>query len=395
MDKIKFREQFAFDHKKRFYLGIEEEHWLVNHQGNLLDLSLEILKLAAKEKFNIPLDQWRFEGDILTPEVEKTFLPMLRFQVGLQSELTLSQIEINTKPNPNPVAAYADLLQQRVMLNQLINQLGGTILPTATPLFHYTPNIFPSKHYRRVEKLFAENISNGYTNGLHVHIGVSSEKEAIGVFNFLREYVPELLALSANSPLVANINTGLNSNRYFRQRSVVGPSTPEPIKSWNAYYNELEKMRCADDPTRNWKVVRIHPFGTVESRIADVQMTAKESVRIAGLVWLMAQWAINEKPHYENSSVDDLQNRIFNAANKGLNDNACVKNLSQLILNLKKFAQQLGQENILDEIELMLQQRRNGAIRQLEYLKKHPENSQALFNAINHEWLHELKGVRP
>src|ERR671936_2487950 len=49
--------------------------------------------------------------------------------------------------------------------------------------------------------------------GLHVHIGMPSGDTAVGVANTLRTNVPELLALSANSPFWQARETGLASTR--------------------------------------------------------------------------------------------------------------------------------------------------------------------------------------
>src|ERR671933_492418 len=49
--------------------------------------------------------------------------------------------------------------------------------------------------------------------GLHVHVGMRSGDEAILVANALRTHLPELLALSANSPFWHGRDTGLASTR--------------------------------------------------------------------------------------------------------------------------------------------------------------------------------------
>jgi carboxylate-amine ligase len=252
MNKRKFREQFEFDPNKKLFVGIEEEHWLTDQEGNLTDKALDILRYAATKNLCFSPLEWVIQNGILLPKVEKEILPKLRFEVGLQPELNQAQIEITTKANPDPQSALANLISQRILLQELASQNKCKILPTATPIFPFRSQVFPLYHYRQVERIFAENIKSAFTSGLHVHLGVSNEKEAIVIFNYLREFLPELLALSANSPIVSGVTTGLHSNRYFRYRTVVGSAIPAPIKCWDSYYNELEKMRCADNPTRNY-----------------------------------------------------------------------------------------------------------------------------------------------
>src|SRR5918911_3580729 len=47
--------------------------------------------------------------------------------------------------------------------------------------------------------------------GLHVHVGLESAHQAISVGNALRTWLPELLALSANSPFWQGRDSGLSS----------------------------------------------------------------------------------------------------------------------------------------------------------------------------------------
>src|SRR5204863_182 len=49
--------------------------------------------------------------------------------------------------------------------------------------------------------------------GIHVHIAVRGPDRAIGVCNAFRNVLPELLALSASSPFVEDVVTGLHSAR--------------------------------------------------------------------------------------------------------------------------------------------------------------------------------------
>ena len=47
------------------------------------------------------------------------------------------------------------------------------------------------------------------TCGLHVHVAVSGADRALAVYNALRSYLPELLALGANAPYYGGEDTGL------------------------------------------------------------------------------------------------------------------------------------------------------------------------------------------
>ena len=48
---------------------------------------------------------------------------------------------------------------------------------------------------------------------LHVHVGITGADRAVRTFSKLRNYLPELLALSASSPFVEDVDSGLHSAR--------------------------------------------------------------------------------------------------------------------------------------------------------------------------------------
>ena len=73
--------------------------------------------------------------------------------------------------------------------------------------------IIDTPHYRRNDELLRYVVWRNNTFGLHVHVGIAGADRAIAVHDALRNFLPELLALSASSPFVENVNTGLHSAR--------------------------------------------------------------------------------------------------------------------------------------------------------------------------------------
>jgi hypothetical protein len=73
--------------------------------------------------------------------------------------------------------------------------------------------IIDTPHYRRNDELLRYVVWRNNTFGLHVHVGIAGADRAIAVHNALRNFLPELLALSASSPFVENVNSGLHSAR--------------------------------------------------------------------------------------------------------------------------------------------------------------------------------------
>ena len=71
--------------------------------------------------------------------------------------------------------------------------------------------IIDTPHYRRNDQLLRYVVWRNNTFGLHVHIGIRGADRAIAVSNGLRNFLPEYLALSARTPFVENVTTGLPS----------------------------------------------------------------------------------------------------------------------------------------------------------------------------------------
>jgi glutamate---cysteine ligase / carboxylate-amine ligase len=123
--------------------------------------------------------------------------------------------------------------------------------------------------------------------GLHVHVGLDSPDKAIACANGLRTYLPELLALSANSPFWQGRATGLASTRV----KVFEPFPRAGLPPAFASYEEFEllvdrgiKTNSFEDYTYIWWDLRPHPrLGTIEVRICDAQTRIDSVAAITAL----------------------------------------------------------------------------------------------------------------
>ncbi len=127
------------------------------------------------------------------------------------------------------------------------------------------------------------------TFSLHVHVGVRDLDRAVLTCDRLRPVLPALLAMSANSPFVDALDTGLHSARtQVFTRSFPRCGVPDAYGGWAAYRAYLEMLVATGsivESTQVWWSVRPHlAFGTVEVRICDAQGTAGESEELAKLI---------------------------------------------------------------------------------------------------------------
>ncbi|HET7046246.1 MAG TPA: YbdK family carboxylate-amine ligase [Gaiellaceae bacterium] len=123
--------------------------------------------------------------------------------------------------------------------------------------------------------------------GLHVHVGLSSGHEAVAVAGALRTWLPELLALSANSPFWHGRDTGLASTRSkifdAFPRSGLPPAYAS-FEEWELATDRAIRLGFFDDYTFLWYDLRLHPaLGTIELRVCDAQARLASTAAIAAL----------------------------------------------------------------------------------------------------------------
>ena len=104
----------------------------------------------------------------------------------------------------------------------------------------------------------------------------------------MRRVLPELLALSANSPIYLGRPTRLASTRtQVFTRSFPRSGIPEAYPTWDAYaefVDQLQRTNSIVEARQIWWSVRpAHDFGTVEVRICDGQAEMGEALAVSAL----------------------------------------------------------------------------------------------------------------
>jgi carboxylate-amine ligase len=121
---------------------------------------------------------------------------------------------------------------------------------------------------------------------------VRGADRALAVYNGLRSYLPELLALAANSPFYAGEDTGLAAIRPKLCELLPRQGVPPPIESWEAYADALRwgaRGGGVPEPAVWWWELRPHPsFGTIEVRVPDAQVTVEDSAAVVAVVHALA-----------------------------------------------------------------------------------------------------------
>jgi carboxylate-amine ligase len=210
---------------------------------------------------------------------------------GITGELISSEIEIISGVGADLHDALARQRERRKRLFALAGAHGVALGATGThPWADYREQpIIDTEHYRRVEEGLKYVAWRNNTFSLHVHLGVRGIDRAVRVCDRLRPVLPLLLALSANSPYLDGLDTGLHSARTQSfTKSFPRCGVPDPFGGWRAYREYIEFLRDTHsivEFTQVWWSVRPHfSFGTVEVRICDAQATAQESEALAAMI---------------------------------------------------------------------------------------------------------------
>ena len=139
-------------------------------------------------------------------------------------------------------ASFADvpaaLAERRAQLAALVEPLGLTLGATGThPWASWRDQrIIDTPHYRRNDEILRYVVWRNNTFGIHTHVAIRGADRAVRVASALRNWLPELLAVSASSPFHEGVDTGLHSartqvfTRFFPRCGV-----PDAFDSWDAY----------------------------------------------------------------------------------------------------------------------------------------------------------------
>ena len=261
------RSRESFEDGRDFTLAVEEEFAILEPETLGLWNRFEELQAAAA-------------GTSLEPH--------------LVGELIASEVEVRTGRCETWAEASAKVAERRAQLVELADSLGIVLAGTGThPWSSWKDQrIIDTPHYRRNDEYLRYVVWRNNSFGLHVHVGITGADRAVRTFSKLRNYLPELLALSASSPFVEDVDSGLHSARteiFTRMFPRCGvPDAFDSWHEWEDYVRFLYETGSITEHTQIWWSVRPHlAFPTVEMRICDGQPTLEEAQALAGFIYAL------------------------------------------------------------------------------------------------------------
>jgi glutamate---cysteine ligase / carboxylate-amine ligase len=275
-----------FESSQDFTIGLEEEFAIVNPR------TLEL--------------EHRFEDVIAACQADEVLAE------AAAGELIASEVEIRSGRSETFAEAMERQRQRRARLFDVVGGMGLTLAAMGThPWANYLDQrIIDTPHYNRLRNELGWVAQRNNTWSLHLHMGVRGADRAIAVCDRLRELLPLLLAVSANSPFLDRTDSGLHSVRSeIFTRTFPRCGVPSPFRDWSTYagfVETLERLGSVVESTQLWWSVRPHhSFGTVEVRICDAQTRGDEAFALSALIAAcIAQSALDYDEHgYEGKGA--------------------------------------------------------------------------------------------
>ena len=251
--------ELNFGRSAPFSLGVEEELQLVSAESYDLVSRYDEVAAAADEE-------------------------------RLKPELMQSTAEVATGIARTVGEAMADVAELRGRVAVAAAERGARIASAGTHPFARWEHqeITEEERYASLVEKMQWVAERELIFGLHVHVGLATAAAAIAVANAMRTWIPELLALSANSPFWHGRDTGLASARTKVFDSFPRSGLPPAFGSWEEFELLVERgarTNSFPDYTYIWWDVRPHPrLGTIEIRACDAQTRLESVAALVALV---------------------------------------------------------------------------------------------------------------
>jgi carboxylate-amine ligase len=298
-----------------------------------------------------------------------------------EAEFRSAQLELVMPVSLNVGAIVAELARARA---HAVAALGGRVRLLAAgthPASTGEVFITDRPRYRQIDSDYGWGTRRGLPSGLHVHVGVGDPDEALAVYNALRSRIPEIAALSANSPFFEGVHASVASARLKLVEDLPRAGIPPAFGSWRdlaEYVSWAATGGIFPDLGYLWWDLRPRPdLGTIEFRIADAQTSVDETASIVAVcqslvACLSSRFRAGDvlPVHPTHVIAENRWRAIRDGVEGELVDpetgmaEPARQRIGRLLLELEPYAADLG---CADELELawgMLA--RNGAVRQRE-----------------------------
>lgn len=216
----------------------------------------------------------------------------------VDAEFHQEMMETQTRPHSTTAGLLADVIAGRTLIDALVKPLGGRAVALGMSPVHLRPHPTRDPRYDEMQLRYGATARGTLVCGLHVHVSIDSREEGVAILDRIRNWLPVLLALSANSPFANDADTGYASYRFaaWHQWQSAGPTEVfGSAAAYDAFEEELVATEVIMDPGMLYLDARLsHKQPTLEVRVADVCLDARDTVVLAAIVRALFDTASHE-----------------------------------------------------------------------------------------------------
>lgn len=217
---------------------------------------------------------------------------------ALSAEIQQEMIETQTRPRLTSSELLADIVAGRSLADALARRHGARAAAVGMSPMRLRPHATDDPRYARMMERYGETARGTLVCGCHVHVGIPSRREGVAILDRIRNWLPVLLALSANSPYCGGIDTGHASYRFvaWHQWQSAGPTD---VFGSVAAYDRFERLLVDTGVILDKGMLYLDARlslkqPTVEVRVADVCLDARDTAVLAVLVRALVDTAVAE-----------------------------------------------------------------------------------------------------
>jgi len=207
------------------------------------------------------------------------------------AETHASVVELETAAHGTVAGAVADVERvRRALVDAMGERLGLRAAAAGMHPFAQGPDVqLPSDPRRRaIGSTMRALAYREPTMALHVHVAIPDGETAVRVLDSLRDDLPVLLALAANSPYSCGRDSGFASMRTPTFSMFPRVGIPRRFGRYGSYVRAVDLLLRAGavpSPGFLWWDARLQPgLGTLEVRIMDAQSSVSDVAALAAVV---------------------------------------------------------------------------------------------------------------
>lgn len=294
-------------------------------------------------------------------------------------ELTRAMVEINSPVCETSTELRRHLTTMRAKLATAAAEEGAHLLAIAVPPHGSAAQQVTQKpRYQELAARWGQLTREQGVCGCHVHVDVHDKTTAVRVSNYIRPWLPTLLAITANSPIYLEQDTGFASWRWLMTTRWPCAGPPPYLESLE-HYDALVGMHLAagtlmDEQMVYWDIRPSTHLPTVEVRVSDIPLTVDETVLLATLIRALVMTALEDGGPGPSLEPEVLRAAYWLAARDGITGNGLdvlkvePMRMTKAIEVLRQYVdpalQELGDADLVQESIQRVLVDGNGAVRQ-------------------------------